>query len=241
MIRSHPYSSPRRTERTNVHRQRHQKGSLQVRQHGKRKMWVLLYRDGGTRKYATLGLHSKMNKSQAEAKRDELLSEVNARNAATPEPDITFGEFLEGVALPFLRSKGKRSTAATTENRITHHLGLELGVLPPPSAATTETRITHHLGLEFGEKLLSSLGLKELQSFLGGKAEILSRSVVAHLRWDLRAIFKLALAEGYAERDPTGALFTPKQAETSEARVMTKEEVEPYITALEQRERVIAH
>jgi hypothetical protein len=35
-------------------------------------MWVLLYRDGGTRKYATLGLHSKMNKSQAEAKRDEL-------------------------------------------------------------------------------------------------------------------------------------------------------------------------
>ena len=181
-------------------------------------MWVLLYRDGGTRKYATLGLHSKMNKSQAEAKRDELLSEVNARNAATPDPHITFGEFLEGVALPFLRSKWKRSTAATTENRI-----------------------THHLGLEFGEKLLSSLGLKELQSFLGGKAEILSRSVVAHLRWDLRAIFKLALAEGYAERDPTGALFTPKQAETSEARVMTKEEVEPYITALEQRERVIAH
>jgi integrase len=180
-------------------------------------MWVLLYRDGGTRKYATLGLHSKMNKSQAEAKRDELLSEVNARNAATPDPNITFGEFLEGVALPFLRSKWKRSTAATTENRI-----------------------THHLGLEFGEKLLSSLGLKELQSFLGGKAEILSRSVVAHLRWDLRAIFKLALAEGYAERDPTGALFTPKQAETSEARVMTKE-VEPYITALEQRERGIAH
>ena len=38
-----------------MHRQRHQKGSLQVRQHGKRKMWVLLYRDGSTRKYATLG------------------------------------------------------------------------------------------------------------------------------------------------------------------------------------------
>jgi len=27
----------------------------------------------------------------------------------------------------------------------------------------------------------------------------------AHLRWDLRAIFKLAIAEGYAERDPTGS------------------------------------
>ena len=96
-----------------MHRQRHQKGSLQVRQHGKRKMWVLLYRDGSTRKYATLGLYSKISKSQAEEKRDELLNEVNARNAIAPDPNITFGEFLEGIALPFLRSKWKRSTAAT--------------------------------------------------------------------------------------------------------------------------------
>jgi hypothetical protein len=43
-----------------------------------------------------------------------------------PDPDITFGEFLEGIALPFLRSKWKRSTAGTTENRITHHLGRSL-------------------------------------------------------------------------------------------------------------------
>jgi integrase len=181
-------------------------------------MWVLLYRDGSTRKYATLGLHSKMSKSQAEEKRDELLNEVNTRNAAVPDPDITFGEFLEAVALPFLRSKWKRSTAATTENRI-----------------------THHLGREFGEKKLSSLSLKELQAFLTAKAQTLSRSVVAHLRWDLRAIFKLALAEGYADRDPTGALYTPKAAVTAESRSMNKEEVEQYINALEQRECVIAH
>ena len=41
-----------------------------------------------------------MSKSQAEAKRDELLAEVNARNAKAPDPHITFGEFLEGIALP---------------------------------------------------------------------------------------------------------------------------------------------
>jgi integrase len=181
-------------------------------------MWVLLYRDGSTRKYATLGLYSKMSKSQAEAKRDELLNEVNARNAVAPDPNITFGEFLEGVALPFLRSKWKRSTAATTENRI-----------------------THHLKTEFGEGKLSALTLKGLQAFLNGKAETLSRSVVAHLRWDLRAIFKLAIAEGYADRDPTGALFTPKAAVTAESRSMNKEEVEEYVTVLEQRECVIAH
>jgi integrase len=218
MIRSNLDERRRRTERTNVHRQRHQKGSLQVRKHGGRKMWVLLYRDGHTRKYATLGLHAKMSKSQAEEKRDQLVAEANARNANAPNPDITFGEFLEGTALPFLRSKWKRSTAATTENRITHHLKTEFG----------------------GEKL-SALSLKGLQSFLNGKAASLSRSVVAHLRWDLRAIFKLAIAEGYTDRDPTGALFTPKAALTAESRSMSKEEVEQYITALEPRERVIAH
>jgi integrase len=181
-------------------------------------MWVLLYRDGTSRKYATLGLHSRMSKSQAEAKRDELLNEVQARSATGPNPDITFGQFLEGTALPFLRSKWKRSTASTTENRIQHHL----------MEAFRETRLT-------------ALNLKGLQSFLNDKAQSLSRSVVAHLRWDLRAVFKLAMAEGYTDRDPTVALYTPKAAETAEVRVMSKQEVEHYIEALEQRERVIAH
>ena len=109
MIRSNLDLPPRRTERTNVHRQRHQKGSLQVRQHGKRKMWVLLYRDGGTRKYATLGLYSKISKSQAEEKRDELLNEVNARNAIAPDPNITVGEFLEDVV--FMPHRGHLTRA----------------------------------------------------------------------------------------------------------------------------------
>ncbi len=217
MIRSNLDDRRRRTERTNVHRQRHQKGSLQVRKHGGRKMWVLLYRDGNTRKYATLGQYSKMSKTQAEEKRDQLVAEANARNANTPDPEITFGDFLDGVALPFLRSKWKRSTAATTENRI-----------------------QHHLKGEFGERRLTDLGLKELQSFLNAKAETLSRSVVAHLRWDLRSVFRLALAEGYADRDPTAALFTPREAVPSPSLTLSKEEVETYIDILEPRERVIA-
>jgi integrase len=181
-------------------------------------MWVLLYRDGDTRKYATLGLYSKMSKTQAEEKRDALIIEANARNAVAPDPHITFGEFLEGVALPFLRSKWKRSTAATSKNRI-----------------------KHHLLLEYGDTRLADLGLKGLQSFLNTKAETLSKSSVAHLRWDLHSIFKLALAEGYADRDPTAALYTPRQAAVSESRAMNKEEVEQYISTLEQRECVIAH
>jgi len=217
MIRSNLEDRSGRTERTNVHRERYQKGSLQVRKHGGRKMWVLLYRDGRTRKYATLGVYSKMSRSEAEAKRDQLVAQANARNAKAPNLDVTFREFLDNVALPFLRSKWKKSTALTTGNRI-----------------------QLYLKGEFGERRLTELALNELQSFLNAKAENLSRSVVAHLRWDLRSIFRLALAEGYVERDPTPALFTPKEAARSQSRVMSKEEVERYVNALDPRERVIA-
>lgn len=180
-------------------------------------MWVLLYRDGCTRKYATLGVYFKMSRSEAEAKRDQLVGQANARNAKAPNADITFGEFLDNIALPFLRSKWKKSTALTTGNRI-----------------------QLYLKGEYGGRRLTDLALRELQSFLNAKAEHLSRSVVAHLRWDLRSIFRLALAEGYVDRDPTPALFTPKEAARSSSRVMSKEEVERYVKVLHPRERVIA-
>jgi integrase len=191
---------------------------LQVRSHGKRKNWVVLYREAGVRKYYTVGLHSKMSKSQAQEKQAEFMKEVNARAAHAPDPNVTFGDFLEGVALPFYRSKWKRSTASTTESRIRHHL----------------------LG-EFGSEKLTGLTLKSLQAFLSSKAAASSRSTVAHLRWDLRAIFRLAVAEGYTERDPTGALFTPREAKAAETHVMNLKEAAQHIDALDLRERVIDH
>jgi integrase len=181
-------------------------------------MWILQYRDGGSKKYHTIGLYSKMSKSDAQQAQAEFMKEVNLRAAAAPDPHITFGDFLEGVALPFLRSKWKRSTMDTTENRIRHHL-LE----------------------EFGGEKLESLGVQRLQAFLSGKAETLSKSVVAHLRWDLRALFRLAAAEGYVMRDPTPALFTPKEAKVGVKRVMNRKEAQQHINALPLRERVIDH
>jgi hypothetical protein len=83
----------------NVRRKRYQEGSLQVRSHGKRKNWVVLYREAGLRKYYTIGLHSKMSKSQAQEKQAEFMKEVNARAVHAPDPNVTFGDFLEGVAL----------------------------------------------------------------------------------------------------------------------------------------------
>ena len=74
---------------------------MQVRSHGKRKNWVVLYREAGVRKYHTVGLHSKMSKSLAQEKQAAFMKDVNARQANAPDPNITFKDFLEGIALPF--------------------------------------------------------------------------------------------------------------------------------------------
>lgn len=118
--------------------------------------------------------------------------------------------------MPFLRSKWKRSTASTTESRI-----------------------RHHLAGQFKDRRLASIGLKEIQTFLNAKAATHSRSVVAHLRWDMRSLFKLAMAEGYIQRDPTAALYTPKEAAVTESRAMSIEEVETFLSVLELRERCV--
>jgi integrase len=180
-------------------------------------MWVVLYREGGARKYQTLGLYSKLSKSDAQQKQTSFMNEVNARLAIDPDPQVTFGTFFDAAALPFLRSKWKRSTASTTEDRMNYHLA------------------------EFRDTKLRTISLKALQAFLNRKADGLSRSTVAHLRWDLRSVFKLALAEGFIDRDPTAALYTPKEAAVEPTRVMTGKEVEQYIDVLEFRERVIVH
>ena len=218
MITSDLNPSLKAHERNNVRRQRYQKGSLQQRKHGKRKMWVLLYRDGDSKRYATLGLCSELSKSAAEKKRDEILSEVNARNSAVPNIDITLGEFVESVALPFCRSNWKKSTAGTTENRIQHHLIGDLGTAK-----------------------LRDLKLTALQHYLNGKAKKCSKSVVSHLRWDLQVIFRVARSEGFIEGDPTEALMIPRGATTATSRVMNREEVEKHIEVLEVRERLIDH
>jgi len=99
--------SPFRThERNNVRRKRFQEGTLQVRSHGKRKIWVVLYWERGARKYQALGLYSKLSKSQAQEKQAEFMQDVNARQSTAPDPNVTFGDFVEGTALPFYGMNG---------------------------------------------------------------------------------------------------------------------------------------
>jgi len=79
------------------------------------------------------------------------------------------------------------------------------------------------------------------QQFLDDKAGAgLSFSVVDHLRWDLRAILKLAEHEGFVNRNEAELLYTPREATRAERRIMSNEEVNKCLMVLDMRERLIA-
>ncbi|HVO98153.1 MAG TPA: tyrosine-type recombinase/integrase [Bryobacteraceae bacterium] len=202
-----------------MRRRRFQKGSLQLRRHADRRVWVVLYYDErGDRRYYTLGFASEMNKSQANEKCQEFMREINGgdRTVSAVRP-TTVIEFLEEVYLPFYLGKWKESTAGTSENRIRHHIGKELG-----------------------RERLADLTLAKLQKFLEQKAASgLSFSVVDHLRWDLSSMFDMAVSEQVIPVNPTASLYTPKAAKRSEGHAMSAEQVEVALGVVDDREKVI--
>jgi len=65
--------------------------------------------------------------------------------------------------------------------------------------------------------------------------------VVDHLRWDLSAIFEMAVAEKVIDAKPATRLYTPKHAPKGQTRAMSVEEVKTALEAVELRERVLLH
>ena len=78
----------------------------------------------------------------------------------------------------------------------------------------------------------------ELQSFLDSKSS-LSFSTVDHLRWDLRQMFEMAIAEGIIRRNPAVLLFTPRECSRPEHCTITVDEIKRAFAVLELRERLI--
>jgi len=191
-------------------RKRFQKGNVR-KIHG---AWIGRWWEDGQRRHEKLGRASEMTKSEAREKLTEKLRPINAK--AEVNRVWTFGDFVEDVFFPFYRRKWKRSTRMTTEDRI-----------------------NHHLVSEFEERRLPEITRDELQNFLDAKATHLSFSTVDHLKWDLVAIFKMAVAEGATRRNPAGLLFTPRECKKGEARVMNSKEVNQIFELLDLRERLI--
>lgn len=193
-------------------RKRFQKGSLQK----VRGEWVARWRQDGKRKAQTLGRISQMTKAEAQTELAALVAPVNSKRRE-PSEQTSFGDFVRDVYLPFYRRKWKRSTVMTNEDRL-----------------------AHHLTSEFEARLLASFNRDDLQAVLDRKGQALSFSVVDHLRWDLKQIFDMAVAEGYLQRNPATLLFTPRGCKRATARVMSVEDVRQMFKVLEVRERLVA-
>ena len=193
-------------------RQKYQRGSLK-RQKGK---WVGMFYDStGSHRSRVLGPVKSLTKTQARLAVNKFADEANAK---VDENRVwTFGEFVNGPYLDFYGRKWKHSTKENNVNRVSVHLVASLG--------QTE---------------LSSFKRDALQDLLDEKARGLSFSVCDHLRWDLKQIFDMAVAEGLIARNPALLLFTPKDAAKPVRRVLTLKEVQTYFEALGQRERLIA-
>ena len=73
----------------------------------------------------------------------------------------------------------------------------------------------------------------ELQDLLDAKAHAgLSYSVIAHLRWDLRQVLRMAVEEEILPRNPAELLFVPRSAPRPVHSAMTFGQVDTCLRAL---------
>ena len=202
-----------------MRRRRYQRGSIYPRKRNGKTYWYAQWRDQGIPRSKELGLCSSMTRGQAEAILAEILAPINETAGHKPSPYVnhTFGQFVEQVYLPVCRGKWKVSTAMNETDRIQYHL---VGPL--------------------GERPLAAITREELQKLLDVKARKVSKSVVSHLRFRLRAMFALAISEGAVDRNPASELYTPRHCVAGkERRVLSAENLAEVIRALEFREHVI--
>ena len=192
-------------------RRRYQKGSVK-KQRGR---WVGMWWVDGQRKSRVLGLVKDLSKSDARSAVNQIVAAETAKHQGNRA--WRFGEFVEEVYIPYYSRKWKKSTRENNVNRV-----------------------SGHLVAKFRDSELTTFRRDELQDLLDEEArDGLSFSVVDHIRWDLKQIFDMAVAEGHLERNPAQLLFTPKSAARRPRPVMNLDEVRKCFAVLEQRERLI--
>jgi len=145
-----------------------------------------------------------------------ILQPLNENSGQKTPPRYSFSEYVEDVFLPVHRRKWKESTRTTSEHSIRRHLIPTLGDL-----------------------LLSEIGREQLQALLDRKAQTHSASVVAHLRWYMSAILRMALSDGAVTVNPSPGLFTPACQQEKPRRVLSGEDIRIALGALALREQLM--
>jgi integrase len=202
---------------TKERRRRYQNGSLQKRKCGKAWCWVGFWWEEGSRRGKTLGKCIDLTKGDAQLALADLLKPINVEAAKPIERRWTIRELIDEAYIPYCRRKWKESTAETTEDRIQFHIVRDLGKLE----IRTVTR-------------------EILQRYLERKSKSgLSHSVVHHLRWDLRAIFRFAFQDGLVNLNAGESLFTPGVPGPRSRNVLNAEQVRQILTVLGPREQLV--
>ena len=200
-----------------LRRRRFQHGSLQKRQSGGGWNWIAFWWEDGRRRGQLLGPCSTMSRPEALAEMARRLQSINARAGEVRPRGWTLGDWIREVFLPFSRRKWKLSTASTSGDRIRKHIIGDLGSFE-----------------------IQSLTRDRLQEYLDQKlVQGLSFSVVDHLRWDFRAIFRLATQDRLFTHNPAEMLFTPRRLAPSARRVLCPEQIQAILHVLDLREQLI--
>lgn len=200
-------------------RSRHQRGTVQQRARGGKKLWFGLWRDENGKRQITGPLEAK-TKSDAREAMAEFMRPINLKRKERNTPvhtkldGLTLGEYCAQVYLPFGEGKWKGSTKLTTSQRIRQHLCKG----------------------ELSATLMRELDREKMQQFLSGYGEA-SLGLVNHLRFDLQAICRLAVAAGLMRAGQAEALYSPRTCKLPSKPVMTAEEVKVMLSVLGVRER----
>lgn len=165
-------------------------------------VWRAQWREDGKGRTRILGRCADVTRGDARAELDRIVTAVNGRPVPAAKVD-TLRDFTENEYLAQMTRSWKGSTAATTEQIIQTHILADLGTRP-----------------------LSAVTRKELQALLDRKAAAgLSFSVVAHIRWQLRAILRMAKSDGLIATEPAEALVTPIRKTVTDKRVIGPEDI----------------
>jgi integrase len=201
-----------------MRRKRFQRGSVRARKHGRTRVWVAQWWEGPVRRSKVLGHCGQMSQTDAQVVLAGILRPINEGTAPTARLVYTLRQFIEEEYLPHCRRTWKDSTELTSVPIIENHITKALG-----------------------DRLLGAISRTEMQNLLEAKALVLSESMVAHFRWHLNGIFKLAVSDGLLEHNPAAELRVPKNCQPGRImRPLTECEVIQYLGVLDLRDRLMA-
>jgi len=198
-----------------------QRGSLKKFLDSRKRVWIwrFQWREPGFKGPRTkdLGRCSDISRAAARTAADEILQRVQGSIPSLRSSTLPLQRFIEDTYLDVKTRKWKASTRGTTEQLLRDYV----------------TR-------PFGNRLVHSITRKELQAHLDRLAqEDKSESVVAHVRWQLAAIFRMAKGDGFVSIDPTEGLETPLCKRPPEKLILEMEQFVRAQMCLDIRERLI--